>query len=199
MAFAEDTCIFCAGETAELALVIDGAGPQEYEAAAAGLTFSSVYGHTDLLSLLGAPVYSAEKQCLVQKVQVRAAGLCAFGARVCLEDTVLSCACTVLVHDTAPLVLPEQTVSMEAGAFCNTACREVVLPAGLGMIDSEVFAGCDELRLIWIPASVTCIAGDAFPQNALFAVVCEVGSAAHRAAMAMNIPFLALQPGATLP
>lgn len=61
---------------------------------------------------------------------------------------------------TAALPTGVQTIS--ASAFENTDIQYFRCPEGLQRIESGAFANCRQLRAIYIPASVTSIAGDAF-------------------------------------
>jgi len=59
-------------------------------------------------------------------------------------------------------VLPGKVVVIEENVFAGTSVRYFRCPEGLKRIGSGAFAGCDDLRVIYIPESVESIAGDAF-------------------------------------
>jgi len=91
--------------------------------------------------------------------------------------------------DPAQLILPSDLVRIEEEAFAGSQVVSVVCPVGLLSIGSRAFAGCETLRLIVIPGSVTEIAGDAFEGASGFTISGEAGSRAEEVAGEIGVPF----------
>ena len=60
------------------------------------------------------------------------------------------------------LSLPASVKTIGKAAFSGTGISYLVLPEGITEIESGAFGGCDNLRNVYIPASVKYIDGDAF-------------------------------------
>ena len=58
--------------------------------------------------------------------------------------------------------IPASVKTIGKSAFAGTGITSVVLPDGIKEIESGTFGGCDQLRRVYIPASVKYIDGDAF-------------------------------------
>lgn len=82
----------------------------------------------------------------------------------CLDcgDVVSGGAAVPPLSELSLLKLPENLRSIEAEAFMGGAFEGVIIPDGCRSIGARAFAGCDKLVYIFIPASVTTIAEDAF-------------------------------------
>ena len=65
------------------------------------------------------------------------------------------------------LRLPSGLLSIGEEAFAASLCQAVIIPAGCTTIESKAFAGCTQLVYVYIPASVTHIADDAFEECGL--------------------------------
>lgn len=59
-------------------------------------------------------------------------------------------------------MLPASLQNIEESAFEGSGFTYVRLPENTKMIGSRAFAGCKNLKYIYIPGSVTLIAADAF-------------------------------------
>lgn len=70
--------------------------------------------------------------------------------------------------------IPPHIQSIGASAFYDSALEEIVIPDGVSEIPMECFEECDALHTISIPESVTEIAWDAIPSQAV--VVCPENS-----------------------
>ena len=78
------------------------------------------------------------------------------------------------------LTLPADLTTVETEAFLNdTALQAVYLSDGTQRIEARAFAGCANLKLVLIPASVTSIAEDAFDADFSGTVCCKAGSDAE--------------------
>ncbi len=75
--------------------------------------------------------------------------------------------------------VPAGTTKIEADAFRNTALVSLKLPDGLTTIGAGTFSQCETLEAVWIPASVTTIAPDAFSGCGPVVLHVESGSAAE--------------------
>lgn len=60
------------------------------------------------------------------------------------------------------LSLPASVKTIGKSAFSGTGISYLVLPEGITEIESDAFGGCDNLRNVYIPASVKYIDSDAF-------------------------------------
>ena len=103
-------------------------------------------------------------------------------------------ACTVIVHSTHPVRIPEGVTAVSEESFRGIAADEVVLGGSVKRIESMAFAGCPSLGLITIPAGVTYIAEDAFDGCDGVNIVCTAGSYAHQYASSHGLLFYAAQP-----
>ena len=74
--------------------------------------------------------------------------------------------------------LPEQTVSIGEEAFAGTAYTHLYLGDRVASIGSGAFRNCAKLEYIYIPASVTSIAPDAFDGCDRVTIGCDFGSTA---------------------
>lgn len=81
-------------------------------------------------------------------------------------------ACPVIVHDTAPSVLPASLQTIEAEALSGIAAREIQVPDECAAIGSGAFASCDGLKLVVIGEGLISIASDAFANCPGVQVVC---------------------------
>ncbi len=102
-----------------------------------------------------------------------------------------ACSTLVIVHDSAPLVLPSAVAAIEAEAFSGISAREIVLSDGILSIGEKAFADNQKLRLIYLPGSITSIAADAFNSCESLTILCSPGSYAEAFAAARNIPCIA--------
>lgn len=66
------------------------------------------------------------------------------------------------IPDAPDCVTPEELTVLEDGALAGTDFRYVMLNEGLTTLGSRVFADCGALLAVYVPASVTEIASDAF-------------------------------------
>lgn len=81
------------------------------------------------------------------------------------------------------LELPDSVTAVEAEAFMGTSFTHIHLPDGLLRIGERAFADCDKLDTVYIPASVTDIAANAFTGSPGVTICCKPGSAAERFAV----------------
>ena len=103
-------------------------------------------------------------------------------------------ACTVIVHSTHPVCVPEGVTAVSEESFRGIAADEVVLGGSVTRIESMAFAGCPLLGLITIPAGVTYIAEDAFDGCDGVNIICAAGSYAQQYASSHGLLFYAAQP-----
>lgn len=103
-------------------------------------------------------------------------------------------ACTVIVHSTHPVRIPEGVTAVSEESFRGIAADEIVLGGSVKRIESMAFAGCPSLGLITIPAGVTYIAEDAFDGCDGVNIICAAGSYAHQYASSHGLLFYAAQP-----
>lgn len=90
--------------------------------------------------------------------------------------------------------LPAKTASIEAEAFAGIACTDLVLPDGLVSIGARAFADCAELLNVYLPASLTDIADDAFEGcSDQVTFICPEGSAAQQYAQEHGFSFAAAE------
>ena len=87
-----------------------------------------------------------------------------------------------------PTKLPEQLSVIEPEAFVNTRFTHLFLGGAVTAIGSRAFADCGKLEYVYIPASVTEIAGDAFSGSGRVTIGCAQGSAAQAFAQANGLP-----------
>ena len=88
-------------------------------------------------------------------------------------------------------ILPADLKVIDAEAFANLDVQQVVIPNGTTTIGSRAFADCTNLKVIFIPDSVTDIAEDAFEGSTDVAFVCPSDNTAAQFAATHNIPFVA--------
>ncbi len=91
--------------------------------------------------------------------------------------------CGVTVTDSGQqsnyFVFPASLTDLEEEAFMNIAgARLITVGSRVSGIGSRAFAGCEALETVVLPASVTYIGSDAFPDSA--AAVVKAGSYAHQ-------------------
>ncbi len=80
----------------------------------------------------------------------------------------------------ADFILPSGTIAVEDEAFYNSAVKLVKLPEGITSIGRKAFADCRSLEGIYIPASCSVIAADAFEGDDNVIFYCQAGSYAER-------------------
>ena len=102
-------------------------------------------------------------------------------------------ACTVIVHSTHPVCVPEGVTAVSEESFRGIAADEVVLGGSVTRIESMAFAGCPLLGLITIPAGVTYIAEDAFDGCDGVNIICAAGNYAQQYASSHGLLFYAAQ------
>ena len=102
-------------------------------------------------------------------------------------------ACTVIVHSTHPVRIPEGVTTVSEESFCGIAADEVVLGSSVKRIESMAFAGCPSLGLVTIPAGVTYIAEDAFDGCDGVNIICAAESYAYRYALSHGLLLYAAQ------
>lgn len=96
----------------------------------------------------------------------------------------LTAQCTIIVcsrsMETPDFKLPSALNVIEAEAFAGLPVSIVACPNGLETIESQAFANCESLAQIYIPATVTKIAPDAFAgSNRYLAIYGKAGTTAE--------------------
>jgi len=86
--------------------------------------------------------------------------------------------------------MPGDLVSIEEGAFRAADMTCAVCPEGLAEIGPMAFADCVRLRVIYMPTSVTSIAGDAFSGCGDVAIYAPAGSAAQAFALENGMKYV---------
>ena len=96
----------------------------------------------------------------------------------------------ITVKKRAVLHLPDGLIEIESEAFAGDASIEVVEIGNKTVwIGSRAFGDCINLKEIWIPASVTDIAINAFDNCPGLTIHCKEGSVAWETALLNGIPF----------
>lgn len=90
----------------------------------------------------------------------------------------ISATVTILVRSRTSAILPDNLTAIEAEAFLSARFDEAVIPAGCKSIGARAFAGNTALTAVYIPASVTDIADDAFEGCSSVRFICTEDSAA---------------------
>lgn len=106
----------------------------------------------------------------------------------------LRASCTVTVvpaWGTPDLTLPASLRQIDAEAFLALPVKVVLCPNGLESINSRAFAHCTALTQIYIPASVTVIADDAFSGCTNLVIFGTSASPAQTFAQTHGYPFVA--------
>ena len=88
--------------------------------------------------------------------------------------------------------VPGMLRTIEEQAFFNAGFTHVYLGESVESIGAEAFAGCANLRYIYIPSSVTQIADNAFQGDGLLTIGCRQNSAALQFARDKNVPYVVL-------
>lgn len=90
-------------------------------------------------------------------------------------------------------ILPSSTVAIETEAFCQIAAKRILLPESVKTVGSKAFSQCGNLQGIYIPASCTSIASDAFAgSNAEMLIYGSEGSVAESFASQNGYPFICI-------
>ena len=89
------------------------------------------------------------------------------------------------------LRLPEDLTAIDEETFLNTAAETVYCPEGLTTIGPRSFAECEELRRVFIPASVTSIDATAFKDCGDLWIIAPKGSYAETYAAQHTLKFFA--------
>lgn len=103
-------------------------------------------------------------------------------------------ACTVIVHSTRSVCVPEGVTAVDEETFRGIAADEVIIGSGVTRIESMAFAGCSSLGLVTVPACVTYIAPDAFDGCDGVSFICDANSYACLYAAEHGIVFYARIP-----
>lgn len=72
----------------------------------------------------------------------------------------------VMCGDAGSLTLPTGLTTIEAEAFSGIKAECIIIPGSVRTIESKAFAGCDGLRLVFLPGTIESIAEDAFDGSA---------------------------------
>ena len=88
------------------------------------------------------------------------------------------------------LVLPNNLTTIEAEAFDGSSINSVKLQDKVTSIGSRAFADCGKLKQIYIPASVTSIAADAFEGTRGLTIYCPANSFAAEYAFTYGIDYI---------
>ena len=64
-----------------------------------------------------------------------------------------------------PVTLPEALTEIEESAFEGAGFAAVTVPAGCASIGQTAYAGCSQLRVVYLETETALIAGDAFPDQ----------------------------------
>ncbi len=112
---------------------------------------------------------------------------------ILLALLLLAAGCTCAAAER--LLLPADTLTIQAEAFCNTADLDtVVLPEGLTTIGARAFAG-SSLTAVNLPASLTAIAADAFDGCSGLHLTVVSGTPGEAYAIASGLPYTLLPAG----
>ena len=88
------------------------------------------------------------------------------------------------------MVLPASLEVIDEEAFAGTCASAVRVPSGVRTISARAFAGCERLTAVYLPASVTFIADDAF--EPFVTIYAPAGSPAEAYARRLGLPFAAV-------
>ena len=92
--------------------------------------------------------------------------------------------------DGAEMVLPASLVVIEEEAFAGIGASTVHVPSGVQTISARAFADCEHLVAVYLPASVTNIADDAF--ETFVTIYAPAGSPAEAFANRIGLSFVAV-------
>lgn len=90
----------------------------------------------------------------------------------------------------AELVLPDDLLTIDEEAFAGTGAVTVRVPSGVKTIRSRAFAECEHLKNVYLPASVSTIADDAFESTVT--IYAPAGSPAEAYARRRSLSFVAV-------
>lgn len=96
--------------------------------------------------------------------------------------------------DVVPAVLPENLQTIEAEAFMNCSFVHIILGENVVSIGEKAFCNSSALTLIYIPASTTSIASNAFEGCSKLVIGGPEGSYAQEYAQSKGIPFRVMNP-----
>ena len=102
------------------------------------------------------------------------------------------------IHADRILTLPAAVAVIEEEAFAGSAMEEIILPEGCRTIGERAFADCGALRMVYMPDSITDIAGNAF-EGCDVIFLCESKNTAYAFAEATGLTHVAQkQPDLTV-
>jgi len=97
---------------------------------------------------------------------------------------------TASIMSTPDFIIPAKATSIQAEAFMKAGMTVVVCPNTLKTIGARAFANCTALKQIYIPATTTAIADDAFSGCTGLTIYAPAGSAAAAFASDHDIKFI---------
>ncbi len=100
--------------------------------------------------------------------------------------------CASIDHGTM-LCLPSSVSVIGEEAFASIAASQVILAENVAEIGPKAFAGCEQLAVVRIPASVTVIAGDAFENDPVLTLWVDENSCAWEFATENGIDWISTQ------
>ena len=180
-----------AGGSIALRLNARANDPDYYLSPSGGFVYASASETVAGYSRADAPVWDAQEGCWTYAIHLGCftPGWTAFTATAA-DVSQLNAACMVIVHSSAPLMLPCEMKTIRNEAFLGTAAEEIVLPEGIVRIGSRAFAGSETLRLVNLPQSLEAIAADAFAGSENVALICAAESEGQRFAQENGIPYI---------
>lgn len=89
------------------------------------------------------------------------------------DKSQVSSSCTLIVNGNNILDLPEQTETVEEGAFTGIGADTVILNNNITALGANAFANCENLRLVYAPSSLISIADNAFNGCEKITFVCD--------------------------
>ena len=106
--------------------------------------------------------------------------------------------CAVRVEDDVPIYeetikLPESIHIIEEEAFADTSASVFIIPSGAEKISSNAFAGCDNLKLLYIPDSMLVIEDQIFDDTGNVTIVCHPDTIAEKWTIRHNLRLFILK------
>lgn len=89
------------------------------------------------------------------------------------DKSQVSSSCTLIVNGNNIFDLPEQTETVEEGAFTGIGADTVILNNNITALGANAFANCENLRLVYAPSSLISIADNAFNGCEKITFVCD--------------------------
>ena len=142
------------------------------------------------------PVWDEERQLWIYSIRYKIptgyVGIAAIKARA-MDGSYTENTCAIIVHSDNQLQLPADLKDIGSESFAQVSSEEIILTEGVQTIGARTFADCKNLKIIYIPKTVTSIAPDAFDGSPKLEILCKKGSYAEDYAKENNITHVAIE------